>query len=58
MKNTSSSSSSEMSRASSSSSSWKKKMTSSTRLGRYIKQQQGRLYIIKRCVVILLCSRD
>ncbi|CAN1126188.1 Small polypeptide DEVIL 1 [Linum perenne] len=47
-----------MSRASSSSSSWKKKMTSSTRLGRYIKQQQGRLYIIKRCVVILLCSRD
>ncbi|CAN0928933.1 Small polypeptide DEVIL 1 [Linum grandiflorum] len=48
-----------MSRSSTeSSSSSKKRMISCGRLGRYLKQQQGRLYIIKRCVVILLCARD
>ncbi|ONI18799.1 hypothetical protein PRUPE_3G240100 [Prunus persica] len=28
------------------------------RLGGYLRQQKGRLYIIRRCVVMLLCWHD
>ncbi|XP_024978355.1 uncharacterized protein LOC112515679 [Cynara cardunculus var. scolymus] len=27
-------------------------------LGKFLKEQRGRLYIIKRCVVMLLCWHD
>ncbi|XP_044506943.1 small polypeptide DEVIL 3-like [Mangifera indica] len=35
-----------------------KKKVSCRRLGRYLKQQKGRIYIIRRCVVMLLCWHD
>ncbi|KAJ6861261.1 hypothetical protein NC651_037366 [Populus alba x Populus x berolinensis] len=35
-----------------------KKKISSRRLGGYLMQQKGRLYIIRRCVVMLLCWHD
>nr|XP_016470058.1 PREDICTED: uncharacterized protein LOC107792360 [Nicotiana tabacum] len=28
------------------------------RLGRFLKEQRGRLYIMRRCVIILLCWHD
>ncbi|XP_057440418.1 small polypeptide DEVIL 3 [Lotus japonicus] len=36
----------------------KKKKVSSRRLGGYLREQKGRLYIIRRCVVMLLCWHD
>ncbi|CAL1405420.1 unnamed protein product [Linum trigynum] len=33
-------------------------MSSCGKLGKYLKQQQGRLYVIRRCVVMLVCWRD
>ncbi|KAL9424863.1 hypothetical protein AB3S75_031896 [Citrus x aurantiifolia] len=35
-----------------------KKKISCTKLGGYLKEQKGRLYIIRRCVVMLLCWHD
>ncbi|XVE77459.1 hypothetical protein DITRI_Ditri13aG0064500 [Diplodiscus trichospermus] len=35
-----------------------KKKISSRKLGGYLRQQKGRLYIIQRCVVMLLCWHD
>ncbi|XP_073017625.1 small polypeptide DEVIL 4-like [Primulina eburnea] len=35
-----------------------KKRLSSRRLGRSLKEQRGRLYIIRRCVVMLICWHD
>ncbi|PIN19601.1 hypothetical protein CDL12_07703 [Handroanthus impetiginosus] len=35
-----------------------KKRLSSRRLGRFLKEQRGRLYIMRRCVVMLLCWHD
>ncbi|KAL0735782.1 hypothetical protein Bca4012_011992 [Brassica carinata] len=36
----------------------KKKRSISRRLGKYMKEQKGRVYIIRRCVVMLLCWND
>ncbi|XP_054785673.1 small polypeptide DEVIL 3 [Prosopis cineraria] len=36
----------------------KKKVSSCRRLGGYLREQKGRLYIIRRCVVMLLCWHD
>uniref|UniRef100_A0A2C9WK41 Uncharacterized protein n=1 Tax=Manihot esculenta TaxID=3983 RepID=A0A2C9WK41_MANES len=37
----------------------KKKMSCSNRsLGGYLREQKGRLYIIRRCIVMLLCWHD
>ncbi|XP_059294969.1 small polypeptide DEVIL 4 [Lycium ferocissimum] len=35
-----------------------KKKMSSRRLGKFLKEQRGRLYIVRRCVVMLLCWHD
>lgn len=35
-----------------------KKRISSGKLGRFLKEQRGRLYIARRCVVMLLCWHD
>lgn len=35
-----------------------KKKISCGRLGGYLREQKGRLYIIRRCVVMLLCWHD
>ncbi|CAF2136172.1 hypothetical protein BRARA_B00635 [Brassica rapa] len=35
-----------------------KKRSISRRWGKYMKEQKGRIYIIRRCVVMLLCSHD
>ncbi|KAE9595231.1 hypothetical protein Lalb_Chr17g0336511 [Lupinus albus] len=35
-----------------------KKKVPCKRLGGYLKEQKGRLYIIRRCVVMLLCWHD
>ncbi|XP_019244623.1 PREDICTED: uncharacterized protein LOC109224501 [Nicotiana attenuata] len=35
-----------------------KKKISSRKLGRFLKEQRGRLYIVRRCVVMLLCWHD
>ncbi|KAH0888319.1 hypothetical protein HID58_050748 [Brassica napus] len=35
-----------------------KKRSICRRLGKYIKEQKGRIYIIRRCVVMLLCWHD
>ncbi|KAK4284269.1 hypothetical protein QN277_001124 [Acacia crassicarpa] len=35
-----------------------KKKVPCRRLGGYIREQKGRLYIIRRCVVMLLCWHD
>ncbi|KAI3452121.1 hypothetical protein Pfo_008786 [Paulownia fortunei] len=35
-----------------------KKRLPSRRLGRFLKEQRGRLYIMRRCVVMLLCWHD
>nr|VDD19462.1 unnamed protein product [Brassica oleracea] len=35
-----------------------KKRSISRRLGKYMREQKGRIYIIRRCVVMLLCSHD
>ncbi|CAF2345584.1 hypothetical protein BRARA_J01913 [Brassica rapa] len=35
-----------------------KKRSISRRLGKYMKEQKGRVYIIRRCVVMLLCWHD
>ncbi|KAM0032158.1 hypothetical protein Hdeb2414_s0016g00471981 [Helianthus debilis subsp. tardiflorus] len=35
-----------------------KRRSQSKRLGKFLKEQRGRLYIIKRCVVMLLCWND
>ncbi|XP_059624592.1 small polypeptide DEVIL 4-like [Cornus florida] len=35
-----------------------KKRLSSKRFGRFLKEQRGRLYITRRCVVMLLCWHD
>ncbi|GKV16838.1 hypothetical protein SLEP1_g27414 [Rubroshorea leprosula] len=51
MKNSSRSSSTQTMRDS------KKKM-SCRRLGGYLREQKGKLYIIQRCVVMLLCWHD
>ncbi|KAL8044335.1 hypothetical protein ABFX02_08G039900 [Erythranthe guttata] len=34
------------------------KRLSSRKLGRFLKQQRGRLYIVRRCVVMLLCWHE
>ncbi|XP_021759659.1 uncharacterized protein LOC110727796 [Chenopodium quinoa] len=34
------------------------KRISSRKLGRFLSEQRGRLYIIRRCIVMLLCSHD
>ncbi|KAB2613708.1 hypothetical protein D8674_036024 [Pyrus ussuriensis x Pyrus communis] len=36
----------------------KKNSVSCKRLGGYLRQQKGRLYIIRRCVIMLLCWHD
>ncbi|KAL3813543.1 hypothetical protein ACJIZ3_014811 [Penstemon smallii] len=36
----------------------KKRSLSSRKLGRFLKEQRGRLYIMRRCVVMLLCWHD
>ncbi|XP_076896923.1 small polypeptide DEVIL 2-like [Bidens hawaiensis] len=36
----------------------KNKLSQSKRLGKFLKEQRGRLYIIKRCVVMLICWND
>ncbi|XP_028109254.1 uncharacterized protein LOC114307966 [Camellia sinensis] len=36
----------------------KKKKKKSRGLGRFLKQQRARIYIMRRCVVMLLCSHD
>ncbi|XP_030512312.2 small polypeptide DEVIL 3 [Rhodamnia argentea] len=36
----------------------KRSKTSCRRLGGYLKEQKSRLYIIRRCVVMLLCWHD
>ncbi|XP_024011429.1 uncharacterized protein LOC112086677 [Eutrema salsugineum] len=36
----------------------KKKTPCSKKLGGYLKEQKGRLYIIRRCVVMLICWDD
>ncbi|CAH8259042.1 unnamed protein product [Arabidopsis lyrata] len=36
----------------------KEKKSQSRRLGKYLKEQKGRIYIIRRCVMMLLCSCD
>ncbi|KAM3252862.1 hypothetical protein BC332_05761 [Capsicum chinense] len=35
-----------------------KKRISSGKLGRFLKEQRGRFYIMRRCVVMLLCWHD
>ncbi|KAF8117998.1 hypothetical protein N665_0006s0003 [Sinapis alba] len=35
-----------------------KKRSICRRLGKYMKEQKGRIYIIRRCVVMLLCWHD
>ncbi|XP_015163616.1 uncharacterized protein [Solanum tuberosum] len=35
-----------------------KKRICSGKLGRFLKEQRGRLYIVRRCVVMLLCWHD
>ncbi|XWS30672.1 hypothetical protein CRYUN_Cryun23aG0006800 [Craigia yunnanensis] len=35
-----------------------KKKISCRKLGGYLREQKGRLYIIRRCVVMLLCWHD
>ncbi|WZY80601.1 hypothetical protein YC2023_026985 [Brassica napus] len=35
-----------------------KKRSICRRLGKHIKEQKGRIYIIRRCVVMLLCWHD
>ncbi|XP_024022316.1 uncharacterized protein LOC112091865 [Morus notabilis] len=35
-----------------------KRKASCRKLGGYLRQQKGRLYIIRRCVVMLLCWHD
>ncbi|XP_073059855.1 small polypeptide DEVIL 4-like [Primulina eburnea] len=35
-----------------------KKKLSTKKLGRFLKEQRVRLYIIRRCAVMLLCWRD
>ncbi|XP_023637567.1 uncharacterized protein LOC111830215 [Capsella rubella] len=35
-----------------------KKRSISRRMGKYMKEQKGRIYIIRRCVVMLLCWHD
>ncbi|KAL3833426.1 hypothetical protein ACJIZ3_008162 [Penstemon smallii] len=35
-----------------------KRKLSSRKLGRFLKQQRGRLYIVRRCVVMLLCWHE
>ncbi|XP_021648678.1 small polypeptide DEVIL 3 [Hevea brasiliensis] len=35
-----------------------KKKMSCRRLGGYLREQKGRLYIIRRCIVILICWHD
>ncbi|XP_050383767.1 small polypeptide DEVIL 4-like [Argentina anserina] len=44
--------------SSSSSNGNKRSKVSSRGLGGYLRQQKGRLYIIRRCVVMLLCWHD
>ncbi|KAK4347830.1 hypothetical protein RND71_034169 [Anisodus tanguticus] len=46
-----------MSNAGGANESSKKKM-SSRGLGKFLKEQRGRLYIMRRCVVMLLCWHD
>ncbi|XP_047327343.1 small polypeptide DEVIL 6-like [Impatiens glandulifera] len=36
----------------------KKGMSSSRKLGRFVRQQRARIYIIRRCIVTLLCWDD
>ncbi|XP_013614753.1 PREDICTED: uncharacterized protein LOC106320963 [Brassica oleracea var. oleracea] len=36
----------------------KKKIPCSKKLGGYLREQKGRLYIIRRCVVMLICWSD
>ncbi|XP_019068165.1 small polypeptide DEVIL 4-like [Solanum lycopersicum] len=35
-----------------------KKRISSGKLGRFLKEQRGRLYIMRRCIIILICWHD
>ncbi|KAJ8751903.1 hypothetical protein K2173_026117 [Erythroxylum novogranatense] len=35
-----------------------KKKDSCKRLGKYLREQKGRLYIMRRCVIMLLCWHD
>ncbi|XP_011085549.1 uncharacterized protein LOC105167491 [Sesamum indicum] len=35
-----------------------KERLSSRRVGRFLKEQKGRLYILRRCVLMLLCWQD
>ncbi|XP_030955937.1 small polypeptide DEVIL 3-like [Quercus robur] len=35
-----------------------KRKVSCRKLGGYLKEQKGKLYIIRRCVVMLLCWHD
>ncbi|XP_073137346.1 small polypeptide DEVIL 3-like [Henckelia pumila] len=36
----------------------KREANSSTKLGKFLKEQRGRVYIMRRCVEMLLCWRD
>ncbi|XP_022010703.1 uncharacterized protein LOC110910337 [Helianthus annuus] len=36
----------------------KDRRSQSKRVGKFLKEQRGRLYIIKTCVVMLLCWHD
>ncbi|XP_059641682.1 small polypeptide DEVIL 3-like [Cornus florida] len=36
----------------------KKRLPAGKRLGRFLREQRGRLYILRRCVVLLLRSHD
>ncbi|XP_075493607.1 small polypeptide DEVIL 6-like [Primulina tabacum] len=35
-----------------------RRVNSSRKLGKFLKEQRGRLYIMRRCVEMLLCWRD
>ncbi|KAG9135862.1 hypothetical protein Leryth_002574 [Lithospermum erythrorhizon] len=36
----------------------KKKLISRGKLGKYLKEQRGRMYIFRRCVVMLICWHE
>ncbi|XP_038688338.1 uncharacterized protein LOC119987488 [Tripterygium wilfordii] len=36
----------------------KRRFSCKARLGEFLKEGRGRLYIIRRCVVMLLCGHD
>ncbi|KAL2895915.1 putative delta-1-pyrroline-5-carboxylate dehydrogenase [Bienertia sinuspersici] len=34
------------------------KRVSTRKLGKFLREQRGRFYIIRRCIVMLICSQD